>query len=96
MLFFRPVGMPRIEKVIVQNNDPKNSLHLLSISGSTVHFHCSFFQDKVSKRRNEFSIIEKIYFNDADISIFYYNNKEVCTFITFSASLEYLALLKCT
>ena len=44
----RAVGMPRMEKVIVQNTDTKNSLHLLSISGSTVHFHCSFFQDKVS------------------------------------------------
>ncbi|XP_041357021.1 transmembrane protein 131-like isoform X2 [Gigantopelta aegis] len=43
----QPVGMPRIERVIVQNNDPKNNLHLLSISGSTVHFHCSFFQDKI-------------------------------------------------
>ncbi|XP_005095325.1 transmembrane protein 131 isoform X2 [Aplysia californica] len=43
----QPVGMPRMEKVIVQNNDPKHSLHLLSISGSTVHFHCSFFQDKI-------------------------------------------------
>ncbi|XP_076446798.1 transmembrane protein 131-like isoform X2 [Babylonia areolata] len=42
----QPVGMPRLEKVIVQNTDMKNSLHLLSISGSTVHFHCSFFQDK--------------------------------------------------
>ena len=47
-LSLRPVGMPRMEKVIVQNTDTKNSLHLLSISGSTVHFHCSFFQDKVS------------------------------------------------
>ena len=47
-LIFRPVGMPRMEKVIVQNNDPKNNLHLSYISGSTVHFHCSFFQDKVS------------------------------------------------
>ncbi|XP_059172508.1 transmembrane protein 131-like isoform X2 [Physella acuta] len=43
----QPVGMPRLEKVIVQNNDPKHNLHLLSISGSTVHFHCSFFQDKI-------------------------------------------------
>ncbi|XP_070197652.1 transmembrane protein 131-like isoform X2 [Littorina saxatilis] len=42
----QPVGMPRMEKVIVQNTDSKNSLHLLSISGSTNHFHCSFFQDK--------------------------------------------------
>ncbi|GFN80733.1 transmembrane protein 131-like isoform x2 [Plakobranchus ocellatus] len=43
----QPVGMPRMEKVVVQNNDLKRSLHLLSISGSTAHFHCSFFQDKV-------------------------------------------------
>ena len=45
---FRPVGMPIMQQVLVQNTDTKNSLHLLSISGSTVHFHCSFFQDKVS------------------------------------------------
>ncbi|KAH9505685.1 hypothetical protein Btru_055497, partial [Bulinus truncatus] len=43
----QPVGMPRMEKVFVQNNDQRHSLHLLSISGSTVHFHCSFFQDKI-------------------------------------------------
>ncbi|KAK0064719.1 transmembrane protein 131 [Biomphalaria pfeifferi] len=43
----QPVGMPRMEKVFIQNNDPRHSLHLLSISGSTVHFHCSFFQDKI-------------------------------------------------
>ena len=44
----RPVGMPYMEKVTVHNPDTQNSLHLLSISGSTLHFHCSFFQDKVS------------------------------------------------
>ncbi|XP_064610189.1 transmembrane protein 131-like isoform X2 [Liolophura sinensis] len=42
----QPVGMPRMEQVTVQNLDNKNNLYLLSISGSTVHFHCSFFQDK--------------------------------------------------
>ncbi|ESO93808.1 hypothetical protein LOTGIDRAFT_228573 [Lottia gigantea] len=42
----QPVGMPRMEKVTVVNSDTKNTLHLISISGSTVHFHCSFFQDK--------------------------------------------------
>ena len=46
--FFRAVGMPRMEQVTVRNTDRKNNLHLLSISGSTAHFHCSFFQDKVS------------------------------------------------
>ena len=46
-VFSRPVGMPRMEKVTVHNADTDNNLHLLSISGSTQHFHCSFFQDKV-------------------------------------------------
>ncbi|RUS80317.1 hypothetical protein EGW08_011918, partial [Elysia chlorotica] len=43
----QPVGMPRMEKVVVQNMDPRRSVHLYSISGSTTHFHCSFFQEKV-------------------------------------------------
>ncbi|XP_048778429.1 transmembrane protein 131-like isoform X3 [Ostrea edulis] len=43
----RPVGMPFLEQVVVHNTDNRNDLHLLSISGSTVHFHCSFFQEKV-------------------------------------------------
>ncbi|GFS24444.1 transmembrane protein 131-like isoform X4, partial [Elysia marginata] len=43
----QPVGMPRMERVVVQNNDPKRSVHLYSISGSTTHFHCSFFQEKI-------------------------------------------------
>ena len=40
--------MPQMQHVTVHNPDTHNSLHLLSISGSTLHFHCSFFQDKVS------------------------------------------------
>ncbi|XP_061164811.1 transmembrane protein 131-like isoform X1 [Saccostrea echinata] len=43
----RPVGMPFMEQVVVHNTDSRNDLHLLSISGSTVHFHCSFFQEKI-------------------------------------------------
>ncbi|XP_064637998.1 transmembrane protein 131-like isoform X2 [Lineus longissimus] len=43
----QPVGMPKMEQVTLVNRDGQNSIHLLSISGSTVHFHCSFFQDKV-------------------------------------------------
>ena len=53
----RPVGMPHMQQVTVQNLEPDKSLHLLSISGSTQHFHCSFFQDKVGKcipTHNEF------------------------------------------
>ena len=37
-----------MEQVLVQNTDSRSDLHLLSISGSTVHFHCSFFHEKVS------------------------------------------------
>ncbi|GIY37241.1 transmembrane protein 131 [Caerostris darwini] len=42
-----PVGMPHMEHVIIQNLSPDTSIHLLSISGNTLHTHCSFFQDKV-------------------------------------------------
>ncbi|XP_055926563.1 transmembrane protein 131-like isoform X3 [Argiope bruennichi] len=42
-----PVGMPHMEHVIVQNLSPDTSIHMLSISGNTLHTHCSFFQEKV-------------------------------------------------
>ena len=45
--FFSAIGMPHIETVRVFNPHPENTLRMLSISGSTPHFHCSFFQDKV-------------------------------------------------
>ncbi|XP_038063228.1 transmembrane protein 131-like [Patiria miniata] len=41
------IGMPEIATVRVFNPHPENTLRMLSISGSTPHFHCSFFQDKV-------------------------------------------------
>ncbi|XP_054721293.1 transmembrane protein 131-like [Uloborus diversus] len=44
---FHPVGMPHMERVIVQNLSPDTSIHMLSISGNTLHTHCSFFQEKV-------------------------------------------------
>lgn len=40
--------MPHMERVYVQNLSPDTSIHMLSISGNTLHTHCSFFQDKVS------------------------------------------------
>ncbi|GFX31600.1 transmembrane protein 131 [Trichonephila clavipes] len=43
----RPVGMPHMERVIIQNLSPDTSIHMLSISGNTLHTHCSFFQEKV-------------------------------------------------
>jgi len=47
---FRPVGMPHTERVTVHNLDSQGSLHLLSLSGSTSHFHCSFFLEKVRQK----------------------------------------------
>ncbi|KAG8197319.1 hypothetical protein JTE90_013446 [Oedothorax gibbosus] len=44
---FHPVGMPHMKRVIVQNLSPDTSIHMLSISGNTLHTHCSFFLDKV-------------------------------------------------
>ncbi|KFM60201.1 Transmembrane protein 131, partial [Stegodyphus mimosarum] len=44
---FHPVGMPHMERVTVQNLSPDTSIHMLSISGNTLHTHCSFFQEKV-------------------------------------------------
>ncbi|XP_031551127.1 transmembrane protein 131-like, partial [Actinia tenebrosa] len=41
------VGMPRIKTVTIINPNTEQSLHLQSISGSTVHFHASFFQAKI-------------------------------------------------
>lgn len=57
LVHFRPVGMPIMQQVLVQNTDTKNNLHLLSISGSTVHFHCSFFQEKVSIQYMKFVVL---------------------------------------
>lgn len=42
-----PIGMPSLAKVVVSNLGTRSTLRLYSISGSTAHFHCSFFQDKV-------------------------------------------------
>ncbi|KAK8731352.1 hypothetical protein OTU49_007560 [Cherax quadricarinatus] len=41
-----PTGMPLMRKVVVQNSSPENSVQLHSLSGNTLHFHCTFFQDK--------------------------------------------------
>ena len=50
MHYFFPssaIGMPQIETVRVFNPHPGNTLRMDSLEGSTPHFHCSFFQDKV-------------------------------------------------
>lgn len=39
--------MPHLEKVTLHNVHKNRSIDMTSISGSTVHFHSSFFEDKV-------------------------------------------------
>lgn len=46
--FFRQLGIPHQETVILFNRDHNKTIHLLSISGNTRHFHSSFFRNKVS------------------------------------------------
>ncbi|KAG7204441.1 hypothetical protein KM043_004877 [Ampulex compressa] len=43
----RELGVPHQETVILFNKDHNKTIHLLSISGNTRHFHTSFFQNKV-------------------------------------------------
>lgn len=45
--FHRPIGLPVLRKVKVFNLNAHSSIQMLSISGNTIHFHCSFFKDKV-------------------------------------------------
>ncbi|XP_037086689.1 transmembrane protein 131-like [Pollicipes pollicipes] len=49
MLDFKehPLGMPHVERVIIYNPSAEHTISMLSISGSTVHFHCTFFQEKM-------------------------------------------------
>jgi hypothetical protein len=55
---YRPLGVPHLEKVTLFNVDSNKSIDMTSISGSTVHFHSSFFEDKVRiKLHNTFSSI---------------------------------------
>uniref|UniRef100_A0A1Y1KYZ8 Uncharacterized protein n=1 Tax=Photinus pyralis TaxID=7054 RepID=A0A1Y1KYZ8_PHOPY len=42
----RPLGIPHLAKVTLFNIDSNRSIDMTSISGSTVHFHSSFFEDK--------------------------------------------------
>jgi len=37
-----------MRKILVLNLNTESSIQMLSISGNTIHFHCSFFADKVS------------------------------------------------
>uniref|UniRef100_A0A0C9S2V7 TMEM131 protein n=1 Tax=Fopius arisanus TaxID=64838 RepID=A0A0C9S2V7_9HYME len=43
----RQLGVPHKKTVTLLNRDANRTIHLTSISGSTQHFHSSFFQDKV-------------------------------------------------
>ncbi|CAH1972997.1 unnamed protein product [Acanthoscelides obtectus] len=42
----RTLGLPHMEKVILRNMNKNKSIYMTSISGSSVHFHSSFFEDK--------------------------------------------------
>ncbi|KAF5274287.1 hypothetical protein FQR65_LT04405 [Abscondita terminalis] len=42
----RPLGIPHLAKVTLFNIDSNKTIDMTSISGSTVHFHSSFFEDK--------------------------------------------------
>ncbi|XP_076273813.1 transmembrane protein 131 isoform X2 [Rhynchophorus ferrugineus] len=42
----RPLGVPHSETVRLFNTDNNKTIDLSSISGNTVHFHSSFFEDK--------------------------------------------------
>uniref|UniRef100_A0A4D5RQR3 Uncharacterized protein n=1 Tax=Ixodes scapularis TaxID=6945 RepID=A0A4D5RQR3_IXOSC len=42
----QPLSMPVRRRVVVKNLSPESSIEMLSISGNTLHFHCSFFQEK--------------------------------------------------
>lgn len=47
-VLFRPLGVPHLEKVTLFNINSNKSVDMTSISGNTVHFHSSFFEDKVN------------------------------------------------
>ena len=38
-----------LRKVTIHNINGHSSIQMLSISGNTIHFHCSFFNDKVKR-----------------------------------------------
>ncbi|XP_075545402.1 transmembrane protein 131 isoform X1 [Dermacentor variabilis] len=42
----QPLSMPVRRRVVVKNLSPESSIEMLSISGNTANFHCSFFQEK--------------------------------------------------
>lgn len=54
MLYYsiRPIGVPKLETVLIINTGD-DALKLESISGSTIHFYCSFFLEKVNFRPNK-------------------------------------------
>ena len=58
------IGIPYIERVLVENLQNDNSIQMLSISGNTVHFHCSFFEDKVNLIVMIYSISNKLLLGD--------------------------------
>lgn len=49
LLTTRSLGISLVNRVIVKNLQVDESIQMLSISGNSVHFHCSFFEDRIIK-----------------------------------------------
>ncbi|KAH9414407.1 hypothetical protein DERP_014428 [Dermatophagoides pteronyssinus] len=52
---YHSIGMPIIKTVHIHNDDDEITLQLISISGNTEHFHCSFFEEKILPPRSNTS-----------------------------------------
>lgn len=59
LFFFSAIGVPFTERVIVENLQDDSSVQMVSISGTSDHFHCSFFEDKVigPKANTSFDVV---------------------------------------
>lgn len=55
----RYLGVPHLERVTLVNTDENKTIHMSSVSGNTLHFHSSFFQDKTipPKGNTSFAVV---------------------------------------
>lgn len=53
--FRRPISLPVTRTVFVHNHHEELDIQMISISGNTEDFHCSFFEDKVIPGRSNTS-----------------------------------------
>ena len=96
IFFFRPIGLPVMRKVRVFNLNTQSSIQMLSISGNTIHFHCSFFTDKVFNNGFRPDLSYRDTFSDAQFLEEFYlfrnllSSVEVSHFLLFPQSEEFL------